>query len=146
MSKAGNKVDYAIFVDLGNLESTLDRANRAYGSGKRFPIYNTEYGEITNPPKSRPYPSPATAAVYINWAEYLSWKSGRIASYMQYLLKDPPPNAGIYSGFASGLEFFNGKPKATYAAVSAPGLHAAKLVLAQRQRGDLGECPARPRS
>jgi hypothetical protein len=120
VSHAGNKVDYATFVDFGNLQGTLDRANRAYGSGKRFSIYNTEYGEITNPPKDKQYPSPATAALYINWAEYLSWKSGRVASYMQYLLKDPPANAGAYSGFASGLDFANGKQKATYAAYQLP--------------------------
>jgi hypothetical protein len=119
VSHVGNKVDYATFVDFGNLEGTLDHANRVYGSGKHFSIYNTEYGEITNPPKGK-YPSPATAAVYINWAEYLSWKSGRVASYMQYLLKDPPPNAGAYSGFASGLEFSNAKQKATYAAYQLP--------------------------
>ena len=43
-----------------------------------------------------------------------SWRSGRVASYMQYLLQDPAANAGVYNGFASGLEFSNGKPKATY--------------------------------
>jgi hypothetical protein len=120
VSRAGDKVDYATFVDFPNLERTLDRVNRAYGSGKHYPVYNTEYGEITNPPKGRPYPSPATAGYYINWAEYLSWKSGRVASYMQYLLTDPPPNAGAYSGFASGLEFYNGKPKADYQAYQVP--------------------------
>ena len=31
--------------------------------------------------------SPATAAEYINWAEYLSWRSPRIATTMQFLLK-----------------------------------------------------------
>ena len=40
------------------------------------------------------YPSPATAAYYINWAEYLSYKNPRVKSYMQYLLTDPPPTAG----------------------------------------------------
>jgi hypothetical protein len=120
VSRAGNKVDYATFVDFGNLMYTLDRSNRAYGSRKRYPIYNTEYGEITNPPNGKGYPSPAVAATYINWAEYLSWKSGRIASYMQYLLKDPPPNAGVYSGFASGLQFYNGKQKATWPAYQMP--------------------------
>jgi hypothetical protein len=119
VSQIGNKVDYATFVDFGNLERTLDGVNRAYGSGKRYPIYNTEYGEITNPPK-RGYPSPATAAYYINWAEYLSWKSGRVASYMQYLLRDPAPNTGVYNEFASGLEFSNGKQKATWPAYQLP--------------------------
>ena len=39
---------------------------------------------------------------------------------MQYLLMDPPANLGQYSGFASGLVFFNGKPKPSYAAYRLP--------------------------
>jgi hypothetical protein len=119
----GKTVDYATFPELGNLEATLDRANRAYGSSKKFAIYNDEYAYITNPPngqRAHHYVSPATAAVYINWAEYLSWKSPRIASYMQYLLKDPANNTGPYAGFASGLEFNTGKHKATYDAYRLP--------------------------
>ncbi len=59
--------------------------------------------------------SPATAAYYINWAEYISWKSKRIMSYSQYLLVDPPLN-----NFASGLEFKNGTPKVTFDAYMLP--------------------------
>jgi hypothetical protein len=119
----GKTTDYATFPELGNLESQLDKANRAYGSSKKFAIYNDEYGYITNPPNNDPkqrYVSPAKAAGYINWAEYLSWKSPRIASYMQYLLLDPPNNSGAYRGFASGLEFNNGKHKPTYDAYRLP--------------------------
>ena len=93
----GKTTDYATFPELGNLAAPLDKANRAYGSSKKYAIYNDEYGYITNPPNNDPkqrYVSPAKAADYINWAEYLSWKSPRIASYMQYLLKDPPNNSG----------------------------------------------------
>ncbi|MGH2856918.1 MAG: hypothetical protein ACRDMJ_05475 [Solirubrobacteraceae bacterium] len=122
VSQAGNRVDYAKFQDLGNLEATLDQVNRAYGSHKRFPIYNTEYGYITNPPHGgvQHYPSPSKAAWYINWAEYLSWRQGRVASYMQYLLTDPPQSTGPYELFASGLKFQNGQPKATYDAYRLP--------------------------
>jgi hypothetical protein len=116
----GKTVDYATFPELGNLEATLDRVNRAYGSSKRYAIYNDEYGYITHPPASSHYPSQARAAWYINWAEYLSWKSPRIASYMQYLLRDPGANKGPYSGFASGLELPNGRHKATYDAYRLP--------------------------
>jgi hypothetical protein len=125
-SKSGNKPDYGLFQDTPQVESTLDRLNRVYGSGKRYPIYNTEYGYITNPPaRQKPsfgssYVSPATAATYINWAEYLSYKQSRVASYMQYLLSDPPPTTGPYSGFASGLKFSNGKQKPGYAAYRLP--------------------------
>jgi len=37
---------------IGNLTRSLDRLNRMYGSHKRFPIYNTEFGYITTPPVS----------------------------------------------------------------------------------------------
>jgi hypothetical protein len=122
-SKAGNKVDYGLFQDIPQIEATIDHVNRIYGSGKRYPIYNTEYGYITNPPSTHhnpPYVSPATGAYYINWAEYLSWKQSRVASYMQYLLADPPPTAGPYAGFASGLEFPNGTHKPGYDAYRLP--------------------------
>ncbi len=121
VSRAGNKPDYALFPDIPAVGRLLDRVNGAYGSHTHFPIYNTEYGYITRPPKGRPYVTPQTAAYYINWAEYLSWRSPRIASYMQYLLLDPAPTtASPYNGFASGLEFFNGRPKADYAAYRLP--------------------------
>jgi hypothetical protein len=120
ISTAGNKVDFALFPDLGAFQRTLDRATGAYGAPKKFPIYNTEYGYITSPPKGKPYVSPTTAAYYMNWAEYLSWKQSYIKSYMQYLLQDPPAGLGTYSGFASGLEFFNGRRKPGYDAFRLP--------------------------
>lgn len=119
VSKAGNKVDYALFQDIPQVEATIDHVNRVYGSNRKLAIYNTEYGYITNPPHPH-YDSPATAAYYINWAEYLSWKQSRVGSYEQYLLADPPPVAKPYDGFASGLDFSNGNHKATYDAFRLP--------------------------
>jgi hypothetical protein len=120
VSKSGNKVDYALFPDIPQVEATIDQVNRIYGSHKKLPVYNTEYGYITNPPH-KGYPSPATAAYYINWAEYLSWKQSRIGSYEQYLLADPPPVKGLaYQGFASGLEFSGGAHKPSYDAFRLP--------------------------
>ena len=106
--------DYAEFNQLPRLETTLDKVQRVYGSHKRFPIYVTEYGYVTNPPnRSNHYVSPATAALYDNWAEYLSWRQPRIATTMQYLLVDPNPSVNVpeFGGFASGLEFFGAIPK-----------------------------------
>lgn len=106
--------DYTEFSELPRFASLLDRLQRIYGSGKRFPIYNNEYGYITNPPNRRQaFVSPSTAARYLNWAEYLSFLNPRIASTMQYLLIDPPART---SGFDSGLEFPGGARKPTYAA------------------------------
>ena len=115
--------DIAPLPRIPNLERALDRLQRIYGSGKRFPIYDTEYGYITHPPNRGEFVSPATAAYYINWAEYLSWKQPRVASTMQYPLYDPvfrytsPSGDG---GFASGLLYSNGKPKPGYAAYRLP--------------------------
>ena len=104
---------------------------RVYGSRRRLPIYNTEYGYITHPPNRGPFVSPATAAYYLNWAEYLSWKQARIASTMQYLLYDPRPaqTQPGDGGFASGLEFADGKREA-----EPRRLPAAALSAGQRQR------------
>jgi hypothetical protein len=112
--------DIATLPRIPNLVRALDRLQRMYGSGKRFPIYDTEYGYITNPPNrtASHFVSPATAATYINWAEYLSWKQPRIATTMQYPLYDPLLTRD--GGFASGLLFSNGKPKPAYAAYRLP--------------------------
>lgn len=123
--------NYATFPDLGRFGGVLDHANRVYGSRTHFSIYNTEYGYITNPPH-RGYVSPHTAAWYINWAEYLSYKNGRVKSYMQYLLDDPLPNAGAYAGFASGLKTYSGRPKATYYAYRMP-LYMPRTNVSRRQ-------------
>jgi hypothetical protein len=97
---------------------------RIYGSGKRFPIYNNEYGYITNPPNhsSARFVSPSTAAYYDNWAEYLSWRNSRIANSMQFLLYDPNPTKNVpeYGGFASGLIFYGGARKPGYNAYRLP--------------------------
>jgi hypothetical protein len=108
-----NNPNFAGFSQLPNMLSALDRVQRAYGSGKRFPLWNTEYGYITNPPnRTEHFASPVTQAFFDNWAEYLSWKSGRIASAMQYLLYDPNPSVGTpeCGGFASGLLYFPTPP------------------------------------
>lgn len=117
--------DYVEFSQIPRLESALDRAQRVYGSSKRMLIYNTEYGYETNPPNaSDHFVSPPTAAYYINWAEYLSWRNPRIANTMQYLLYDPNPTAGqkVYGhgSFATGLIFYHGGPKADYYAYRMP--------------------------
>jgi hypothetical protein len=128
------------FSSLGtirNLERALDRVVRVYGSSRRFPIWNTEFGYLTNPPKRiwrknhYPYVSLNTAAYYDNWAEYLSYKDPRIASFEQYLLRDPvaPAAANNFGGFASGLLTFGGRPKPGYGAWRMP-LYLPRTVAA----------------
>jgi hypothetical protein len=112
-----------VFSGIPKLLTALDRIQRAYGSSHRIDVYNTEYGYVTNPPNtgSTVDLSPARASVYLNWAEYLTWRNPRIASYMQYGLYDAFVNS-IFgkAGFASGLIFPDGTPKATFYAYRLP--------------------------
>ncbi len=112
-----NEPDYADLPKLPELLATLDGAQEAYGSSTRLPLYDTEFGYQTNPPETIARAiSPTVAAYYMNWAEYISWSNPRVVSWDQYLLADPPPP----SNFDTGLEFANGKPKATYDAFRMP--------------------------
>ncbi len=123
--------DYTTLGVIGNLTGALDRLQRVYGSRTRFPIYDTEFGYITSPPKRSPDPgshvkvfylSPPAAALYMNWAEYISWRNPRLRSFAQYLIYDPlrPRASNDWGGFASGLLSWNGIPKATYSAWQLP--------------------------
>lgn len=121
--------DYTEFADLPRMGGALDRIQRMYGSRKHFAIYSNEFGYITNPPNHSltalnphgQFVSPATAAYYINWAEYVSYRNPRIASMMQYLLYDPNPRkAPEPGGFASGLIFYSGVRKPGYDAYRLP--------------------------
>jgi hypothetical protein len=98
--------NYATFSQLPNLINALNRSVRAWGSGKKFAIWNTEYGYISNPPRGGGV-TLANQAYYLNWAEYLSWKNPQIGSFMNFLLIDPDPTHGVVAcgGFASGLIF-----------------------------------------
>jgi hypothetical protein len=116
--------NFAGFSQIPNLIAALDRVQRAYRSGTQFPVWDTEYGYITNPPnRSEHFVSPAQQAYYDNWAEYLSWKNPRIMSAMQYLLYDPNPSVGTpeCGGFSSGLVYFTSAPVTSGCGSYAPG-------------------------
>jgi hypothetical protein len=126
-----NDPNYASLADIKNLENALDKSNSAYRSSTKFSIWSTEYGYITSPPKPHydPYDHPpgyyvyqTQAAEYINWAEYISYKDPRIASYDQYLLFDPQAAIKLYNfgGYASGLINYNGTKKLSYYAYVMP--------------------------
>ena len=115
--------DWAEFAEISHLATVVNRIQRSYGSSKTMSVWNTEYGYITCPPTcALPDAHPATAAAYINWAEYLSWRNPWIASTMQYLLYDPNPRIGVpeFGGFANGLVFYGGMPKPSYYAYRMP--------------------------
>ena len=109
--------DFANLAALPNLERTLRAVTGAYGRPRSFPFYNTEYGYITDPPYGPGAPV-ALAAVYENWAEYISWRYPPMRSWDHYLLVDPPSNGP--SAFDTGLEFADGAHKPTYDAFRMP--------------------------
>jgi hypothetical protein len=124
--------DYTSLGDIGNLSGAINRLVGVYGVRTRLPIYDTEFGYITSPPKHSPDPnvkstrvyylSPATAADYMNWAEYLSWRNPQLRTFDQYLLYDPvrPTRGNDWGQFASGLLSWTGAQKATYYAFRLP--------------------------
>jgi hypothetical protein len=92
----------------------LDHLNRIYGSRSHFNVWSTEYAYRSKPPDHVGV-SLANQALYLNWADYISYKQRRISSIDQYLLLDPPSGS-----FASGLEFSNGTPKPSFDAYQMP--------------------------
>jgi hypothetical protein len=111
-----NEPDYAELAALPTLESSLDRLQRIYGSNKKFPIWSTEFGYITNPPNNQYTITPALAAYYLNWAEYMTWQDPRIKSFDQFLITDPPGT----TVFGTGLKTATSQPKPTLDAFRMP--------------------------
>jgi hypothetical protein len=107
--------DYADLPVLPRLLGVLDHLCSVYGSRTRFPVWSTEYGYQTKPPSRIATTSPSQAAVWLNWAEYESFKQPRIRSYAQYILADIRG-----SNFASGLEFPDGSHKPAFDAYRMP--------------------------
>jgi hypothetical protein len=109
--------DFAELAEIPKLERVLDALQRVYGAHTTFPIYSTEFGYQTTPPDIESGTvSPQTAAVWLNWSEYLTWLDPRIRSYDQFLITDPPRG-----NFASGLETATGVPK--------PGFYAYRMPI-----------------
>lgn len=149
--------NFTTLGQIGQLERASDRLQRAYGSRARFSVWNTEFAYITNPPKHDkqyepapphyyPWVSQATAAYYDNWAEYISWRDPRIASFFQYLLHDPLPStkATDWGGYASGLLNYNFTPKVGYSAWRMP-LYLPRTSVRRGQSLEVWGClrPAR---
>jgi hypothetical protein len=123
--------NYVPLADLGRLERTLDAAFAAYGQSRRLPIYLTEYGYETSPPRPRGVFPPGFSlrdqSRYLDEAQYLAWQDPRVRSMGQFLLEDSPPVPGYpgdlkdtWASFQTGLEFYGGVPKPSLAAYRLP--------------------------
>jgi hypothetical protein len=127
-SRAGR--DDLPLASIGNLFRVLDQGANRKRIGKNAPVFLTEYGVQTKPP-DRFGVSPGTQARYINQADWMAYRSGRIRSVSQYELIDPAdPNT-----FNTGLRFADGKPKSSLAAYRLPIWVSSKRVWGQVRAG-----------
>lgn len=121
--------EFVPLADLGRLETALDRAFAAYGDARRIPLYLTEYGYETSPPRTVP---PKTSlrqqSLYLDEATYMASRDPRVRALSQFLLEDsapdtafPPGTERYWSTFQTGLEFLGGAPK--------PALNAYRLPI-----------------
>ena len=115
-SDRGGKYDMPL-ASIGRLSLWLDRGARAGWIPRRgLPIYSTEFGLQTNPPDRYSGVSLSYQAKYLNQADYMSWRNSRVRSVAQYEMFDER-NTGL---FQTGLRFYSGKAKPSYAAYRLP--------------------------
>ena len=108
---------------LSRLTKALDRAARAGAIRRGLGVYLTEFG-IQSTPDPLVGVSLARQAEYLAIAEHMAYANPRVKSFSQYLLGDDRPRKGRrverYGGFESGLRFYGGKAKPSYAAFRLP--------------------------
>jgi hypothetical protein len=93
---------------LGILDRITIKRRLLPARGRRFLVYFTEYGYISNPPNPRFGVSQARQARFLAEAAYLVWqRRSRIRLITQYQYYDDPT-------FPTGLLFGNGAPKASF--------------------------------
>jgi hypothetical protein len=118
------------FVSLANLstlEDGLDRIFSLYGVSRQLPIYLTEYGYETDPPKPVDSVSLREQAAYLDEAEYMAWSDPRVRTLSQFLLVDSAPDkafrpgsSAYWSTFQTGLEYLGGAKKPSFDAYMLP--------------------------
>ena len=97
--------------DLRRLLRVLDRLTakrRMRASTRRFRLYLTEFGYITNPPNRRYGVSLRRQARYLAQSAYMVWAlRSRVRNITQYQWHDD-------AFFPTGLQFIDGRPKPSY--------------------------------
>jgi glycosyl hydrolase family 79 len=105
-------------ADLGSLRKierlldVLQRRHRLQGATTPLGLWLDEYGYQTNPPDKLRGVSPGAQDRYLQQAAYIAWHDPRVVLFGQYLWKDEPALGGRkYTGWQSGLNDVDGKPK-----------------------------------
>jgi Cellulase (glycosyl hydrolase family 5) len=121
--------DQAQIADLGRLERAIDAVQRAHGirnsRGGKLPLWLTEFGYQTDPPDPYLGVTPGQQALWLQWAAYLAWKDPRVQALVQYEWIDEPvigrgSGQADYSGWQSGLNYADGRPKPSLAVFADP--------------------------
>ena len=111
----------ANLASLGRLEAVLDRLRNAGRLRIGGSLWLDEYGYQTNPPDPFLGVSPATQDLWLQEADYLTWRNPRVKLLTQYVWQDEPAARGsAYSGWQSGLRYANGRPKPALAHFPVP--------------------------
>jgi len=121
--------DEAQFADLGRLFKVLDKLTAARRlrslRGGHLGVHLTEFGYQTSPPDHSVGIPVTLQNRYLQQAAYLAWRSGRIRGLTFYQWDDEPvhytgPGTKAYSGWQSGLRYFNGRPKPALSTFASP--------------------------
>jgi hypothetical protein len=110
--------DHRDNADIGSLPSVervldaLQSSGRLIGRTRPLGLWLDEYGYQTNPPDKLRGVSPGAQDRYLQQAAYLAWRDPRVQLLAQYLWNDEPAGGGTrYTGWQSGLNFSDGRPK-----------------------------------
>jgi hypothetical protein len=98
---------------LSRVTRALDRVARRGRISRGRRVWITEFGFQTNPPDRFQIPIRRVPG-YMDYSEYLAFRSGRVASYAQYTLFDVALSGsgpGRFSDFQQGLRFAGGARK-----------------------------------
>jgi hypothetical protein len=140
-SHSFNRDDAAI-GDWRRLESRRDPLVRGTAlrpsSGRRLPIYYTEFGYQTDPPDPFAGIPLARQDRWLQDAAYVAWATPRVRGIDQFELMDGAIGGGgplAYRQFQSGLWFANGKPKPSAHSFPNPIVIRGSLVWGQARPG-----------
>ena len=125
--------DEVPLASIRNLYRVLDLGAKRKRIPSKTPVYLTEYGIETKPP-NRFGVTLSAHARYLNQADWMAYRDGRIRSVSQYELIDPADT----STFNMGLRLNNGDAKPALAAYRIPVWVSSRRVWGQVRAGGEG--------
>jgi hypothetical protein len=106
----------ATIASLGGMTHAVDAGGRAGRLRRRLPLWLTEFGFQSNPPNKLAGLRLAKQAEYINWSDWIAFRSPRVKSVAQYELYDDTRDGA----FQTGLRLAGGKRKPSWFAYRLP--------------------------